>query len=614
MKQKSSEGILGQDWKLLTKLFQATNVRARRFVVPVLLSGAAAFFEGVTIAVLVPLIKGALEQDFSFLSHHTGFEAALKILSGSQGDVSRKTIFAVLISVIFLSAVLKNLFQYLSGVILDSQIFEFLGNLRKLLFSRCLMFGKSFFDQASLGGLLNVVLNSALEVVIAVKVAHRYFSSLLMLLPYLLLMLWISWQMTVVSILLFPLFYFGVNLSIGKIRESSRSASHFQTELGRHTSNVLMNVGLVKACRTEQEEIKKFTELSFATSQSRLRVENKQGLIPVIHEMATLLAFLILVSAMTFMIRYGGSQDVSQLLVFLVVLRRTLTSVGSFMHLKAQFSRMGGPLLEIDSFLSDEGKVFESSGKEIINGITEGIKFKNVSYSYRDGTLALNQLTLSFEKGKTTAIVGASGAGKTSLVHLLLRYYEPKTGSITVDERDIASLTLDSLRTLFSFVSQETFLFNESIQYNLLYGIKREVSQLELLDALKKARLSEFIKSLPEGLNTLVGDRGIQLSGGEKQRVSIARSILKNAPVMIFDEATSALDSVTEKEVQAAIEDASEGRTCIVIAHRLSTIKRADKIIVLEKGMLAEQGTFEELIFKKSRFFAFWTEQSSAAN
>src|SRR5574340_653306 len=249
------------------------------------------------------------------------------------------------------------------------------------------------------------------------------------------------------------------------------------------------------------------------------------------------------------------------------------------------------------ALLDTEGET--DSGTQAIGRVRGELQFDHVQFAYgMDGRLALHDIKLHVRAGENVALVGASGSGKTTLANLVPRFYTPTGGRITLDGHDINALTLASLRANIALVSQEVVLFNDTVAANIAYGQMREVSEEEIVAAATAAHAMEFIRDLPQGLNTLVGEKGVRLSGGQRQRIAIARAILKNAPILILDEATSALDSESERHVQAALETLMQGRTTLVIAHRLSTIEKADRIVVLQKGEIAEIGTHRELLDK----------------
>ena len=234
---------------------------------------------------------------------------------------------------------------------------------------------------------------------------------------------------------------------------------------------------------------------------------------------------------------------------------------------------------------------------------------KNLNYSYVKNRQILHNVKLTFRKGETTAIVGPTGSGKTTILSLILRFYDYPDNTILIDGKDIKNLKISLLRDHIAWVSQETYLFNGTLRENIIYAVNRKVSEKELNNVIRAARLSELVDSLSKGVETEIGDRGVRLSGGEKQRVAIARALLRKSEIFLLDEATSALDSHTERLIQAAIKEALKNRTSIIVAHRLSTIKHADKIIVLDKGRVVEEGNIDNLLAMKGKFFDLWKDQ-----
>ena len=263
------------------------------------------------------------------------------------------------------------------------------------------------------------------------------------------------------------------------------------------------------------------------------------------------------------------------------------------------------------SILKQNAEIADKPGAPAFHAGQGEIKFEHVSFAYDEARPILKDVSFIVPAGKTVAIVGPSGAGKSTISRLLYRFYDVTAGRIVIDSQNIADVQQESLRRAIGMVPQDTVLFNDTVRYNIRYG-KPEASDTEVEDAAKLAQIHDFVMSLPKQYESLVGERGLKLSGGEKQRVSIARTILKAPPILILDEATSALDSLTEQEIQSALKDVSRNRTTLVIAHRLSTIIDADEIIVLDKGCISERGTHSALLRKKGLYATMWNRQQQA--
>jgi len=245
--------------------------------------------------------------------------------------------------------------------------------------------------------------------------------------------------------------------------------------------------------------------------------------------------------------------------------------------------------------------------------VTRGeIKFENVVFSYEPARTVLKGISFTVPAGKTVAVVGPSGAGKSTISRILYRFYDIKSGSVTIDGQDIRDVTQESLRAVIGIVPQDTVLFNDTVRYNIAYG-RIGATEAEIKDAARYAQIDKFIVELPLGYDAMVGERGLKLSGGEKQRVAIARTILKNPPILLLDEATSALDTGTEREIQSALNEISRNRTALVIAHRLSTVVDADEILVLDHGEIIERGRHGELVAAGGHYAAMWNKQKEAA-
>lgn len=600
------------EWRLLQRLCRIAELRGHQFFAACVLSAGAVLFEGVTLGLLMPLLKGILESDFGFLFESRVFSAA-KVLFGFSIDKTPQSVLMIfLVSAVFLTAVLKNLLQYASLVLADRILCDSIHRIRLKLFSRIIHSSKSRLDELNQGTLLNTISSAVLETAVSMKALFRSLCSGLLIFPYLAVMIYISLPLTLLTLFMAPLFMRTISGLIRRIKERSKVYSKMNADWVSRTSNVLMNLGLVKAFRTEDAEEKRFEAGSLQSARARFSMEKKQELVPVIYELGALFALLVMMCLAALFLQTKAEQDIAKLLIFFFTLRRALSNFGALGHIRAHISRMMGPMSEVEEILSQESAWGEVQGSVDAVDFQHALELRGVELTYKGGKKALAGIDLKFEKGRMTALVGSSGAGKTSVVNLLLRLYEPQAGSILMDGRDIRTLTLDALRKCFAIVSQETLLFNDTIRNNILYGADKSVSEKDLANVILKSRLEDLIQTLPQGLETVIGDKGVRLSGGERQRLAIARAILRGSPILIFDEATSALDSVTEKKIQEAIEEAAAEKTLIVIAHRFSTVKKADKIIVLEKGRVVEQGAFGELLSKKDFFYRYWTEQSFA--
>jgi len=367
-------------------------------------------------------------------------------------------------------------------------------------------------------------------------------------------------------------------------------------------------IKVVRAFGMEDRELEKFQ----VDNDNYLKVMKKN--VKYVEITSPLLEVLGVVSA-AFILWYGGSQvlsnEISQgtFLAFIVALFMMYSPIRILFKIYTNVqTALAGAERVFGILDQDEEKLWE--GENEFNEFNEGIEFRNVSFRYPSRkTMVLNDINLSVKKSEVIAIVGMSGSGKTTLVDLLFRFFDATSGSILIDGKLIQDYKLSSLRRQLSLVTQETFLFNDTIWNNIAFGCEQEVTREKILEVGRAAHVDDFASKLDDGYDTLLGERGVKLSGGQRQRIAIARAILRNAPILVLDEATSALDSESEKLVQNALHKLMEYRTSFVIAHRLSTIKHASRIIVLDNGKIVESGTHESLLRSSGLYQKYYEMQ-----
>ena len=415
------------------------------------------------------------------------------------------------------------------------------------------------------------------------------------LIVFLAVMLYIDWKMTLAVGLVLPL----VVLPVGKFgRKIRRSAESSQTRLGE-LSQILQETvtgnRVVKAFGMEDFEIHKFREASRRLLRESMHwARAAVATAPVMDLLGALVIPLLLL--------YARDQIKTHLMTQGIFLAFLYAMFNAYMPLKRigqvyqQFQFAQGASAQVFAYLDQQEEKSEKPGAALLAPFTREIEFDDVCFSYGpQSAVILQDIRLRARKGEIVALVGSSGAGKTTLVNLLPRFYEPTSGAIRVDGVDIRGVTIKSLREQVAMVTQENILFHDTVWNNISYGLK-DVPEERVIAAAKAALAHEFIMELPHGYDTVIGERGTRLSGGQRQRVAIARALLKDSPILILDEATSELDAESEMYVQRALSNLMVGRTTFVIAHRLATIRRADVILVLEDGQIGERGTHTELM------------------
>jgi subfamily B ATP-binding cassette protein MsbA len=591
----------------LFRLQRRVGIHPLYLAPPIVLSLITASLEGMGMGLLIPMLNGFLTRDFSFLKQTTGMSTVLSFLPASI-TTSDKSLFILLLTVFLLVILFKNIFRYISTVSMFYVVMRTIHHLRKILFSRYLHFGKLFFDRSGIGQHSAVFGEFLATSMRPLSTIDGFVNSMLSLGISIGVMFMISWKLTLISVPLFIVLNILLRHIIRRMQLLSSSISKSSIALNQKTIEILSTIPLVKSYNTELQEQKSFTNLSEQKTQLDFRMTVVEQLVRPMQELTTLLAMLILFTVMVYLLVQENTTAAPSFIVYFYLVYNSATKFAAFTGFRTALASASGPLHQVLLIMDDEGKYYVSEGKRTFEALRTSIELRKLSFSYPDNRSVFQDLSFSIQKGKLTAIVGPTGTGKTTIVNLLLRFYDCPKGTIFLDGTDIHEFTSSSLRKHMALVSQETLLLHDTLRHNIMYGVEN-ASEKEVEEAVRRARLQDFIASLPEGLDTVIGDRGVKLSGGEKQRVSIARALLKKPDILILDEATSALDSKTEKLIQDAIDDAAKGKTALVIAHRLSTIQHADCIVVIEDGRCIEQGTLQELLDKNGRFAEYWKQQ-----
>ena len=517
-------------------------------------------------------------------------------------DSAIATMSSVCVALVVVFSV-KNIALYIKNIMVSVVQFRLVTDLRNKLYNHLHYLSLSYFNKNRSGELTSILINDIDNMRAALSTSfQKLFVEPINILAFLALLFIISPKLAAIAILVIPIsgvIIFGIAQSI------RRRAARSQAKLAGITaiiSETLGSMRIVKAFVMKNYELKRFYAETRKYYQLMLRKDRLRLISSPITETigASIAALLLFIGARDVLVTQSISSE--DFIRFILLLFSVL---GPIKNLGNVFNELQNGLASADrvfSIIDIKSDIHDNDDAIHIEKFQDNIRFQNVNFYYEnESEMILKNINLSLKSGEILALVGPSGAGKSTLADLIPRFYDVTEGSILLDGEDIKNIKLNSLRSLMGIVTQETFLFNDSVKANIAYGLE-SVSDEDIKKAAIAANADKFIEQLPDGYDTIIGERGVKLSGGQRQRISIARAIMKNPPILILDEATSSLDTESEKIVQDAIEKLMHNRTVIVIAHRLSTVHNASKIIVLDKGDIVDMGTHNELINKEGLY------------
>lgn len=560
----------------------------------------AAIFEGFGIGFILAFLQSLTEPEATPIQ--VGIYWFDTWFLGVNASISER-VYRVS-GLILLVTSLRTGFNYLGQVYSELAQIKLVDRLRKQLFEQLQSLSLNYFSRTHSGELINSLTTEMEQLKQAFDVISFAIARGATMLAYTISILLISWQLTIISVILFYLLAVGVTILLTYVREASFERTKANQGFAATAVEFINGIRTIQAFATQDFERRQFYEASSRIVKAVQKTALVRAIVEPLSEwlaITTLIGILILAFAVFIP---NGQLQVASLLTFLFVLFRLMPLVRQFNGARAQLSNFQGSMSNIRELLRTDDKTYLQDGTVQFAGLQRAIEFVSVDFGYDADMPVLYNITLTIKRGETTALVGASGAGKTTLADLVPRFYDPTKGKVLIDGIDLRNFEINSLRRKMAVVSQDTFIFNTSVWNNITYGIEG-ADQSAIWEAASLANALEFILEMPEGFETSLGDRGVRLSGGQRQRIAIARALLRNPDILILDEATSALDSMSERLIQESIEKLAVGRTVIAIAHRLSTIVRADKVVVLELGRIVEQGRYQELLEQRGKLWQY---------
>jgi len=507
------------------------------------------------------------------------------------------------------SFLFKNIFLYIKNITLTYIQFNLITKLRVRLYAHLQRMSLSYFDRSQSGALSSIVLNDVSNMRVAFGTSfHKLFVEPINIILFVALLLIINLKLALIAIIIVPLTG-AIVIFIGRSirRKSKRTVEKIARIMSIMAEN-LNSIRVVKSFSMESFETDRFTNELERYYQLIFRRAKLRLISSPITEMIGAFIGVCLLWIGGHDVLVAQSMNSEDFIRFILILFSVLGPIRNLSNVSVELQKGFASADRVFEVLDTPVSIKSKPNATTISELNDQISFDNVSFNYDGNDRVLKNVSFNMKKGTVTALVGSSGAGKSTIADLIPRFYDVVDGSVTMDGVDIRDIEINSLRRLMGIVSQETILFNDTIKSNIKYGLQ-SVSDQRLEEAAKNANALDFIKEQPEGFETMIGEKGVRLSGGQRQRIAIARGILKNPPILILDEATSSLDTESEHLVQTAIDNLMADRTVLVIAHRLTTVENADSILVMDSGQIVASGTHQELLSQEGIYTRLYNKQ-----
>ena len=564
-----------------------------------------ALFNSLTFMLIIPILNTMFDDGFSpeYVEKLPPVELNQEYLttlfnytySHLFDTYDRQNVLLLLAAVAIIISFLSNLFRYLGSWTIENMRTRTLQKMRNEMFSRVMDMNVGYFSDQRKGDIISKITSDVGVVQFCItNTLQVSFREPFLIVGYIVMMIAISWELAIFSVLFLPLVALLIGNIVKRLRHPARTNQKRMGEMVSTLDESLSGIKVIKSYNATEYIKQKYYDISADLARLTLSMARRQQLASPMSEFLGITAVgVILVFGGALVSR--GALDPGGFIAFVAIFSQITRPVRTFIDQFANINQGIAAGERIFSIIDTKPEIEDKPDARELKGLRDKIEFRHVHFSY-DGTReVIDDISFEIRRGQTVALVGPSGGGKSTLSELLPRFYDPTSGEILIDGISLRDYTQDSVRAHMSVLAQDTVLFNDTIEGNIAMG-RPSATHEEIVEAAKVANADSFIRECPEGYGTNIGDRGVKLSGGQRQRLSIARAVLKNPDILILDEATSALDTESEKLVQDALNNLLKGRTSVVIAHRLSTIHNADKIIVVDHGRIAEQGTHAELM------------------